>query len=242
MPISPSFRSRLYPVLEQVAAHFNTPFHIYDEAGIRATGAEFVQTFSKVKAFKEYFAVKALPNPVIMAMMKDMGFGFDCSSIPELLLSRRVGSFGEEIMFTSNNTTPREFKAALMDGGSILNLDDIRLMNKLPKMPELICFRYNPGPSREGTDTIGKPVEAKYGITEPQLFQAYKRAKENGAKRFGLHTMLISNELNYEYMEETTEMLVDLAERIEDEIGVRFEFINIGGGTGHSLPARGQAP
>ncbi|NIQ94892.1 MAG: diaminopimelate decarboxylase, partial [Desulfuromonadales bacterium] len=156
---------------------------------IRATGEALKKAFSGIDGFQEFFAVKALPNPKILELMKDMGFGFDCSSIPELILSRQVGATGEEIMFTSNNTAPHEFEAAMSEGGCVLNLDDISLIDKVPApFPELICFRYNPGPRRSGNIIIGNPVEAKYGVSHDQVVEAYRKAKERGAKRFGLHT------------------------------------------------------
>ncbi len=232
MPMSASFKQRLEPVLEQACAHFGTPFHIYDEAGIKETGRQLNQAFAKAEGFREYYAVKALPNPSIMKIMQDLGFGFDCSSSPEVLLARSINSHGEEIMFTSNNTSQKEFETAAMDGGVILNLDDASLISKVPTMPELICFRYNPGPRRRGNKIIGNPVESKYGVSHDQIVDAYRAAMDRGAKRFGLHTMLASNELNYEYMVETTRMILDMVKIISDSLGIRFEFINIGGGLG----------
>lgn len=232
MPMSPDFKKRLYPLLNSIATHFGTPFHIYDETGIRQTGKDLITAFSKIDIFKEYFAVKALPNPHIMAIMKEMGFGFDCSSVPELVLSRRLGAKGEEIMFTSNNTTDEDFVAAFADGGCILNLDDATLIPKLPSVPDLICFRYNPGERRTGNSIIGNPVEAKYGVSHDQIVDVYKKMRDLGSVRFGLHTMLVSNELNYAYMAETAQMLLDLVEWISAELSIRFEFINIGGGLG----------
>lgn len=232
MPLSESYQQRLYPALPQITEHYGTPFHIYDEQGIRETGEQLRNAFSGVEQFREYYAVKALPNPKILAIMQDMGFGFDCSSITELLLSRQVGGRGEAIMFTSNNTSEEEFLIAEQDGGCILNLDDISLLAKVPQMPELICFRYNPGSRRSGNDIIGKPTEAKYGVSHDQIVDAYRQAKERGAKRFGLHTMLASNELNYSYMVQTADMLLQLVEEISGELGITFEFINIGGGLG----------
>jgi len=232
MPMSNDYYNRLAPCLNDIASHFGTPFHIYDEKGIRETGETLKKEFSRIKEFKEYFAVKALPNPSILAIMKDMGFGFDCSSIPELILSRQAGSRGNDIMFTSNNTHPEEFIAASEDGGSILNLDDISLIEKVPEMPELVCFRYNPGSRRSGNDIIGNPVEAKYGVSYEQIVDAYRLAAKRGAKRFGIHTMLASNELNYTYMVKTTNMLLQIVEHISEKLGINFEFINIGGGLG----------
>ena len=232
MPMPQGFKDRLYPHLDAIAAHYGTPFHIYDEAGIRATGSQVQAAFADIPGFREFYAVKALPNPAILAIMRDLGFGFDCSSETELLLARSLGARGEEIMFTSNNTSPADFAAAAAEGGCLLNLDDITLVDKVPQMPELICFRYNPGTRRTGNDIIGKPEEAKYGVSHEQIVEAYRRAMARGAKRFGLHTMLASNELHYSYMVQTASMLLDLVETIGNELGIRFEFINIGGGLG----------
>ncbi|MBW2476909.1 MAG: diaminopimelate decarboxylase [Deltaproteobacteria bacterium] len=240
MPMSPSFKERLYPIAKELAAHYGTPFHIYDEAGIRQTGDALNHAFSNIAGFREYFAVKALPNPRILQLVKELGFGFDCSSIPELVMSRHIGARGEDIMFTSNNTSAEEFEAAAATGGCILNLDDISLISKVPEFPELICFRYNPGPRRTGNIIIGNPVEAKYGITHEQVLSAYKMAMERGAKRFGLHTMVASNECDYTYMVETARMLLQLSEMIDDKLGIHFEFINIGGGFG--IPYRPEEP
>ncbi|MFH1155805.1 MAG: diaminopimelate decarboxylase [Pseudomonadota bacterium] len=232
MPMSTGFKTRLSSIIEAAADHFGTPFHIYDETGIRETGAHLKNTFSAFNGFQEYFAVKALPNPTIMAIMRDMGFGFDCSSSPELILARRVGSRGEEIMFTSNNTSQEQFREAAQDGGCILNLDDASMVPKVPVMPELICFRYNPGPRRTGNAIIGNPVEAKYGVSHEQITGAYAAAMARGAKRFGIHTMLASNELNYTYMVETASMILSIIETLSRTLGITFEFINIGGGFG----------
>jgi diaminopimelate decarboxylase len=230
--MSNSFQDRLFPLLPRIVSHFKTPFHIYDEAGILETGERLRKAFSGVAGFREYYAVKALPNPKILDLMKQIGFGFDCSSIAELLLSRNTGAVGEDIMFTSNNTALNEFEAAAADGGSILNLDDISLVPKVPNMPKLICFRYNPGDRRTGNSIIGNPTEAKYGVSHAQLVDAYRAARERGGERFGLHTMLASNELNHTYMVQTAQMLLEEVERISAALGIRFEFINIGGGLG----------
>jgi len=232
MPIAKDFEHRLTPVLASIVEHYGTPFHIYDEKGIRETGEALNQTFSGIDGFREFFAVKALPNPRIMQIMKSLGFGFDCSSVAELTLSRQAGVTGEGIMFTSNNTSQADFLAAGADGGCVLNLDDISLVDKVPRMPELICFRYNPGERRTGNSIIGTPVEAKYGVAHDQLLDAYRLAKARGASRFGLHTMLASNDRNYSYMVETARMLLEIVTWISGELGIRFEFINIGGGLG----------
>jgi diaminopimelate decarboxylase len=239
--MSDDFQRRLFPVLEEIAAHFGTPFHIYDEVGIRATGQALIEAFGGIPGFQEFFAVKALPNPRIMQIMQSMGFGFDCSSISELALGRRIGARGEKLMFTSNNTSQSEFAFAERDGGCILNLDDISLIKKLAVMPEMISMRYNPGELRSGNSIIGNPVESKYGISGDQLVDAYRMVRDKGAQRFGLHTMLASNELNHHYMIETAGMLLDGVEKISHALGIPFEFINIGGGLG--IPYKpGQPP
>jgi diaminopimelate decarboxylase len=230
--MSADFEKRLDPIIDDVVAHFGTPFHIYDEAGIYHTGEILKQAFAGIEGFREYFAVKALPNPRILEIMRDMGFGFDCSSVPELMLCRRIGARGEDLMFTSNNTAMSEFRVAEAEGGCILNLDDISLVPKVPKFPELISFRYNPGPRRTGNAIIGNPVEAKYGLSHEQVIEAYRRAIRRGARRFGMHTMVVSNERNYRFMVQTVAMLFELIEWVSAETGVRFEFMNMGGGLG----------
>jgi len=232
MPMSVGFENRLYPKLEAVAGHFGTPFHIYDEVGIRDTGTRLKEAFRPAKGFKEYYAVKALPNPRILALMQEMGFGFDCSSITELILARQTGAGPDDIMFTSNNTSDEEFAAAAEGRGSILNLDDISLVEKVPQMPELIFFRYNPGDRRSGNEIIGKPLESKYGVAHDQIIGAFRLAQARGARRFGLHTMLASNELNHNYMIETTAMLLGRVAAISAALNIQFEAINIGGGIG----------
>jgi len=232
MPLSESFKERLFPILPGLSDHFETPFHIYDELGIKQTGAHLNSVFSGIESFREYYAVKALPNPAILKIIKELGFGYDCSSITELILNRQAGATGADLMFTSNNTNEEEFKIADADGGCILNLDDISLIDKVVKMPETICFRYNPGAERDGNSIIGNLLESKYGVSRDQIVGAYRKARSRGASRFGLHTMLASNELDYKYMVMTAQMLLDLAEQIQKELNITFDFINIGGGLG----------
>ncbi len=217
-----------------LAAAYPTPFHLYDEQAIRANARVFMQAFDWVPGFKNYFAVKACPNPSILKIMKEEGFGSDCSSLPELVLSQQAGIVGEDIMFTSNDTPDEEFAAAF-EMGAVINLDDITHIDSLvrsAKMPELISFRYNPGPDRTGNAIIGNPVEAKYGVTTEQLVPCYLKARELGAKRFALHTMVASNELDGSYIVETARMLFAQAIRLQEETGIRLEFVNMGGGIG----------
>lgn len=220
--------------IEAIIEKYPTPFHIYDEQRIRENARRLIQVFSWAPAFKEFFAVKATPNPFIMKMVKEEGFGADCSSMAELILAEKAGLTGESIIFSSNDTPPQEFIKA-KELGAIINLDDIshiEFLEQTAGLPELLCFRYNPGPLRSGNAIIGNPEDSKYGFTKQQLFQGYRMAKEKGVKRFGLHTMVASNELDSHYFIDTAKMLFDLVVEISHEVGIRFEFINIGGGIG----------
>ncbi len=219
--------------LETIIEKHPTPFHIYDETAIRKNARRLNAAFAWAD-FQEYFAVKATPTPRILQILKEEGFGADASSMAELVLAERCGILGEKIMFTSNNTPAYEFDKAI-ELGAIINLDDITHVPFLAEhcsFPELICFRYNPGPLRDGNAIIGKPEEAKYGLTREQLVDAYRMAKERGATRFGLHTMVISNELDATYFVETAKMLFTLVAELSAELGIRFEFVNLGGGIG----------
>lgn len=232
MPMSGAFEERLFPKLPGIIKHFGTPFHIYDEQGIIDTAENWKSEFKDVHGFKEFFAVKALPNPAILDIMKKLGFGLDCSSTSELIMARQCKFAGEDIILTSNNTSPELFELALAGDGCILNLDDISLVNKVPEMPDMICFRYNPGERRTGSGFMGNPIESKWGVRNDQIIDAYRMAKERGASRFGIHTMLISNERDYLYMVETVRMLLEVMENVTKELGISFEFFNIGGGVG----------
>lgn len=220
--------------IREITRDFPTPFYLYDEKGIRETCRNLNAAFSWVPDFRNYFAVKATPNPHIMKITIEEGLGADCSSKAELMLCERVALKGEQIMFTSNNTPVDEYKAAI-DLGAVLNLDDISHIEYVDKnigLPELVSFRYNPGPARKGNVIIGNPEEAKYGFTEAQLFDGYRLLKEKGVKRFALHTMVASNELDGSFFAETARMLFDLAVRIHNELGIRIEMVNLGGGIG----------
>jgi diaminopimelate decarboxylase len=220
--------------LEVLAERFPTPFHLYDEAAIRANARALKAAFAWNPGFKEYFAVKANPNPYLMKILKAEGFGADCSSIAELMLSESIGLTGEEIIFTSNDTPAEEYVEAV-DLGAIINLDDITHIDFLEKcagIPELVCFRYNPGPLKGGNAIIGHPEEAKYGFTREQLFEGYRILRDEGVKRYGLHTMVPSNELDSKYFIETASILFDLVIELSAELDIEFEFVNIGGGIG----------
>ena len=228
--------------IEELETRNPTPFHIYDEAAIRAASRRLYRAFSwvpgpdgKEGGFKNYFAVKALPNPYILRILKEEGMGADCSSLPELLLANAVGINGEEIMFTSNDTPAEEFVQA-KKLGAIINLDDITHIDFLEKtagIPDLLCFRYNPGEEySHGNPIIGNPSEAKYGLTHDQILKAYKIAQQMGAKRFGLHAMIVSNQRGEDILADAARLLFNLAVEIHEKTGIRLEFINLGGGIG----------
>ena len=220
--------------LAAVAADRPTPFYLYDERGIRGNARRLNRAFDWNPGFREYFAVKATPNPHVLRLFEQEGCGADCSSGPELLLAERSGLTGGRVMFTSNNTPASEYRQA-KELGAILNLDDLSHLDFVRDevgLPDTLCFRYNPGPLRGGNAIIGKPEEAKYGFTRDQLFEGYRRAKAAGVRRFGLHAMVASNELDPRFFVETARMLFSLAAAVAAECDVRVEFANLGGGIG----------
>jgi diaminopimelate decarboxylase len=220
--------------LEEIIAKYPTPFHIYDEKAIRNYARKFLKAFSWNKGFKEYYAIKAAPNPYLMKILRSEGFGIDCSSLAELELAERVGMLGEEIMFTSNDTPLKEYQKA-KSIGAIVNLDDISHIQDLENhtgLPELVCFRYNPGTSKEGNTIIGHPEDAKFGLTRSQLFDGYRILRDKGIKRFGIHTMVASNELDPMYFVETAHILFEIIAELSAKLGIKFEFANLGGGLG----------
>lgn len=221
--------------LEDICQQYPTPFHLYDEKGIRQTARDLYKAFSWNKGFKEYFAVKATPNPTILKILHEEGCGTDCSSLTELMMLEKCGITGEEIMFSSNDTPANEFKKA-KELGAIINLDDITHIDFLEKeagIPETICCRYNPGGKFElGTDIMDNPGDAKYGMTPSQIKEAYVRLKELGAKKFGIHAFLASNTVSNEYYPELARILFKLVVEIKEETGIELSFINLSGGVG----------
>ena len=220
--------------LHEVIQKFPTPFHIYEEKAIRENIRALKAAFSWAPAFHEQFAVKALPNPRIVQILHEEGAGTDCSSLAELLISEAAGLKGEEILLTSNDTPADEFQKAV-ELGAIINLDDITHLDYLEKhagLPKVLCFRYNPGDEVEGNDIIGQPTEAKYGLTHEQMLEGYRRAKEKGVKRFGLHTMVASNERRTEAFLLTARLMFELAIELKEKLDISVEFVNLGGGFG----------
>jgi diaminopimelate decarboxylase len=224
-----------YRQLEEITKTYPTPFHIYDEKAIRENARRLLRAFAWNEGFKEYFAVKATPNPFLMKILKEEGFGSDCSSLPELLLSEKAGIVGEDIMFSSNDTPAGDYVKAQELGG-IINLDDIShipfLEKHLGQLPEVLSFRYNPGKLRKGSTIMGSPEEAKYGFTHDQMFEGFEIIRNKGVKRYGIHTFIISNELNGQYFIDTAHMLFDLAIQLQKRLGIRLEFVNLSGGIG----------
>jgi len=221
--------------LEEIIAEYPTPFHLYDVQGIVNNIRRFIKAFSWAKDFKEYFAVKATPNPYIMRLLQREGVGADCSSMAELVLCEKVGIMGDNIIFSSNDT-PYEEYAKAMELGAIINLDDITHVAYLEEhgsLPNRLAFRYNPGSLKHGGNTIiGLPEEAKYGMMADQIIEAINYCKTRGVSRFGLHTMVVSNELDIKGLIGTAELMFDLALRVKEESGIEVDFIDFGGGIG----------
>ena len=221
--------------LETIVQEFPTPFHLYDEKGIREKARAVNQAFSWNKGFKEYFAVKATPTPAILKILKEEGCGVDCSSYVELLMSHKLGFAGTEIMFSSNNTPDHEYAYA-RELEATINLDafeDIEHLERAAGIPEIISCRYNPGGVFElGTDIMDNPGEAKFGMTKAQLFEAFAILKEKGTKTFGIHSFLASNTVTHLYYPELARQLFELAVEIKQELAISLDFINLSGGIG----------
>ena len=235
--------------LEHIAAQYPTPFHIYDEAGIRSTARALYKAFAWNPGYREYFAVKATPNPQILKLLKEEGCGVDCSSLTELMMAQRCGFSGDEIMFSSNDTPAEEFALAAKLGATI-NLDDISHIEFLKKtigfIPKKISCRYNPGgtftlgESEEGFQVMDNPGQAKYGMTREQMTQAFRTLKELGAEEFGIHAFLASNTLSNEYYPALAAILFRMAAELKEETGCHITFINLSGGVG--VPYRPDQP
>lgn len=226
---------------EEIKKTYPTPFHLYDEKGIRENARNLYKAFSWNKGFREYFAVKATPTPRILQILKEEGCGTDCSSLTELMMSDVCGFSGKEIMFSSNDTPAEDFQLAEKLNATI-NLDDIThidfLESAIGHIPERICCRFNPGGvfqlggSKEGFQVMDNPGDAKYGMTREQISEAYKILKSKGAKEFGIHAFLASNTISNEYYPALARILFELAVELKDETGADIKFINLSGGVG----------
>lgn len=222
--------------IEEIAKTYPTPFHIYDERGIRENAQALREAFSWNKGFKEYFAVKATPNPFLIDILREYGCGCDCSSLTELMLSAAMGMEGKDIMFSSNDTPAEEFAYAARIGATI-NLDDITHIDFLEKtigrLPETISCRYNPGGLfKITTDIMDNPGDAKYGFTTEQLFEGFRILKERGVRHFGIHAFLASNTVTNEYYPALARTLFEVAVKLRNETGADIRFINLSGGIG----------
>ena len=227
--------------LQTITQQYPTPFHLYDEKGIRDTARALYKAFSWNPGYREFFAVKATPNPQILKILKEEGCGTDCSSLTELMMSDRCGFAGDQIMFSSNDTPAEEFALAAKLGATI-NLDDIShidfLKDTIGYIPKRISCRYNPGgtftlgESEEGFQVMDNPGQAKYGMTRPQMTQAFRRLKELGAEEFGIHAFLASNTLSNEYYPALAAILFQMAVELKNETGCHITFINLSGGVG----------
>ena len=220
---------------QEIIKTYPTPFHIYDEKGIRENARKLIKAFSWNKGYREYFAVKATPTPAILKILKEEGCGVDCSSYTELMMSEKCGFTGDDIMFSSNVTPAEDFEyARKLD--AIVNLDDITHIEYLEKhggIPETICCRFNPGGLFSiSNDIMDNPGEAKYGMTRPQMSEAFKALKAKGVKHFGIHAFLASNTVGNEYYPALARILFELAVELKKETGVHIKFINLSGGIG----------
>ena len=229
--------------LAEITDQFPTPFHLYDEKGIRERARALHEAFSWNPGFKEYFAVKATPNPAILKILKEEGCGVDCASYVELLMSQKLGFARQDIMFSSNNTPAEEFQFA-RDLGATINLDayeDVAFLKESAGIPKVISCRYNPGGVFElGTSIMDNPEEAKFGMTKDQLIQAFKELKELGAEKFGIHAFLASNTVSNDYYPELARQLFELAVEVVAETGVELDFINLSGGVGINYQPEGE--
>ena len=220
---------------KKIAADIPTPFHLYDEKGIRENARRVNAAFSWNKGFKEYFAVKATPNPYLLKILQEEGCGVDCSSYTELLMSEACGFKGSDIMFSSNDTPAQDMKKAY-DLGAYINLDDlthVEFLEKVAGVPKTVCCRYNPGGVFElGNGIMDNPGDAKYGFTKEQLFEGYKLLKEKGVERFGIHAFLVSNTVTNDYYPTLARTLFELCVEIKEKLGIKISFINLSGGVG----------
>ncbi|WP_097016771.1 diaminopimelate decarboxylase [Orenia metallireducens] len=222
--------------LKEITQEYPTPFHLYDEKGIRENARKLNEAFAWNEGFKEYFAVKATPNPTILKILQEEGCGVDCSSLTELMMSEQVGFSGDDIMFSSNVTPREDFElASKLD--AIINLDDITHIDFLEEVtgeiPETISCRYNPGNNfKSDNDIMDNPAEAKYGFTYEQLVEGFNKLQEKGAKHFGIHAFLASNTVANEYYPALAKILFETAVKLNKETGAHISFINLSGGVG----------
>jgi diaminopimelate decarboxylase len=230
LPLSEGFASRLLPVLEDLAAVYPTPFHIYDAAGIVSTHRSMVDAFGG-EPFRQYFAVKALPNPAVLSLLVDAGSGLDCASPVELLLADRLGARADDIVFTSNNTDVAEYELALA-AGALVTFDDRTLLDKVDVLPRTVAFRVSPHGLAAGSTLMGDAAASKFGVPVEELADAYRDARRRGATRFGMHGMTCANELDLARATQAAVGVIELAAHVSAEAGIEFDYVNVGGGLG----------
>lgn len=239
MPISEGFAGRLVPLLPDLVASYGTPFHVYDARGIVATHRAMVRAFGDA-GFRQFFAVKALPNPAVLSLLVREGSGLDCSSAVEIELAARVGATGDAVVFTSNNTTPEEYDVALR-AGALVTFDDRTALDRAEALPDVVAFRVAPNGLAAGSALMGDAAHSKFGVPVSDLAAAYREAYRRGARRFGIHGMTCANELDTKRAVRAAVDLVELGARVAAEVGIDLEYVNVGGGLGipyapHDLP------
>jgi diaminopimelate decarboxylase/decarboxylase len=230
VPLSDGFAGRLLPVLENLVAAYGTPFHIYDASGIAETHRSMTGAFGG-EPFRQYFAVKALPNPNVLRLLVEEGSGLDCSSPTELILAGRVGAAGDDVVFTSNNTTLAEYRLAL-GTGALITFDDRSFLDKVDVLPEPVAFRVSPHGLSAGSVLMGDATASKFGVPAGELVDAYREARRRGATRFGIHGMAIANELDTDRVIQAAVDVIELGAQMAAAAGIELEYVNIGGGLG----------
>ncbi|AZC26569.1 diaminopimelate decarboxylase [Pseudomonas sessilinigenes] len=230
MPISESFARRLLPLLDDLTKIYPTPFHLYDQRAIVQTHRNVVQAFAD-SAFRQYFAVKALPTPAILSLLLKEGSGLDCSSPVELMLAERLGARGDDIVFTSNNTSPSEYQMALR-AGALITFDDRSMLEQVTSLPDIVAFRVSPHGVIARSSQMGNAQQSKFGVPEAELVQGYREAWDRGARHFGLHGMMCANELSLEAAVQAGVQVIEVGARVAREAGIELQYINIGGGLG----------
>ncbi|HYI62218.1 MAG TPA: diaminopimelate decarboxylase [Acidimicrobiales bacterium] len=230
MPLSDDFARRLLPLLPETVASYGTPFHVYDERGIVATHRAMVDAFEGTP-FRQHFAVKALPNPHVLALLQGQGSGLDCSSTTELVLAGRLGATGDDVVFTSNNTSLEEYHLAL-DAGALITFDDRSLLDKVDTLPEVVAFRVSPNGLAARSTLMGDAAHSKFGVPVDALADAYRAARRRGATRFGIHGMTCANELDTDRAVQAAVGVVEMGARVARDAGVELEYVNVGGGLG----------
>ncbi|SDW81487.1 diaminopimelate decarboxylase [Pseudomonas syringae] len=230
MPISESFALRLLPLLDELTKTYPTPFHLYDERAIVQTHRNVAQAFAD-STFRQYFAVKALPTPAILSLLLKEGSGLDCSSPVELMLAERLGARGDDIVFTSNNTSLSEYQMALQ-AGALITFDDRSMLKQVTSLPDIVAFRVSPHGVIARSSQMGNALQSKFGVPEAELVQSYREAWDRGARRFGIHGMMCANELSLEAAVQAGVQVIEVGARVAREAGIELEYINIGGGLG----------